>query len=64
MKTLQIIINAENFVSCMSELKKEESNIFLDISKKIIRKNSAKGLITKDRSYIVYSFKDEAEEMK
>ena len=62
MKTLQIIINAENFVECMSVLEKEQGNIFLDLDKKLQGKNSAKGLITKDRSYIAYKFFDEAEE--
>ena len=61
MKTLTIVINAENFSECINELVKEKNSIFQDISKKLTKKNKAKGYIEKDRSNIRYSFCDEAE---
>jgi len=60
-KILTIIVNASCFSEAMNELKKEESNIFLDIDKKLIGNNRAEGFIEKDRSNIEYVFYDEAD---
>jgi hypothetical protein len=62
MKTLQVIINAENFSECMHQLKNEHSEIFKDISQQLAGDNRAKGVIEKDRSNITYLFYDVADE--
>ena len=61
MKKLKVIIRAENLSECFSELKQEQSNMFSDLSQKVIDKNRAKGEIQKGRRAIIsYSFRDEA----